>query len=291
MHTKLSFKTFLLSAFFGLGVAGSAQAAYQDLDDSDYEEYFLHLTENVVDPGAAGIGDITLGSANGAVLQAPNGACGFYMEDVEGTLWTSPEYSAGPDPYHITFKLPLPGCSTNQIIIDTDEGQIVPIFPGEEFVVQSWIAYWVDNDGEKISGFCATCPGSAVNDYLDSMNSASRLLEVRLDLISAALAGNDNVEAFAWLADVVNLQSNNVSQLNRAIARRQRHHLGDVELSVAALENASASRANAALQGLQTCQAHLAAGDINAAKRACDASIVHFKQSNAAIREAGRLTP
>jgi len=286
MHTKLTL--FLFTAVFGVTAMGTAQAAYQDLDDTDYEEYVLHLVDDIADPAAPGVGDITLGSEYGPVLVPPNGACGFYMEDVEGSVWTSPAYSEGPGPYHITFELPLPGCGNNQVTVDSSDGPIA-LLPAEGFLVQSWIAYWVDGNGDKISGFCASCPGSAADDFLDSISGASHLLEVRFDLIAAAFADDDIGEVTAWLVDAINLQADNVVALDRAIARRQRHDLGAVEASVTSLENHSSVASADALQSLQQCQAYLAAGDVSKAENTCAEGAAQFKQANAALRAAGRL--
>lgn len=286
MHTKLTL--FLFGTVLSVATVGTASAAYQDLDDTDYEEYVLHLVDDIADPAAPGVGDITLGSEYGPVLAPPNGACGFYMEDVEGSVWTSPDYSEGPSPYHMTFELPLPGCGNNQVAVDSSNGSIA-LLPADGLLVQSWIAYWVDGNGDKISGFCPSCPGSAADDFLDSISSASRLLEVRLDLIAAALANDDAGVATVWLVDAINLQADNVVQLDGAIARRQRHDLGAVEASVASLENHSSVASADALQSLQQCQAFLAAGDVPKAEKACAKGSAQFKQANTALRAAGSL--
>lgn len=257
-----------------------ANAAYQDLNPGTYHEYFIHLSD--FEQANVEEGDISFEDHYGTVLVPPAGACGMFFGEVEGTDWYGPPYTVGPGPAdEAIVRLPLPGCGNAGVSITMDGQNVIPLIGSSEFVIQSWIAYWVDDNDEKIP-----TPGAmhwAVTDRFAAPQRGSKgywSLELQLFDLQRAIQKGDMTTATRLLANTQDNFDEFYADAEDAVALRQRSDLGALEVTVASLENNGLADLRGALDDLYLCGFYLAQGATASAEKVCRMSLEGFKQGN-----------
>lgn len=275
---KLFFNTSL--AVLASAMFLSTAEAYYDLQPATYHEYFIHLTDDE-SPWLAQEGEVVYEGHEGDILAPPQDACGMRFEDVRSVWYSgnSSGYTEGPGPVDVVLvNLPLPGCGNNGVEVElgTKNGDNVNFTSIDlhlgaiEFIVQSYITYWVDANGDGFGG-CGqdVCINSAINELIIEPKPKYYVLDSEFRDTKNALLRDDMDEALFFVAAaLVNLDIFE-QDVNAAVQSRRKGDLGVLEPSVQDLEDSAVKALLDAKSALKNCEVALKRSRLDLAKSAC----------------------